>query len=329
MSAELGRVPEPVGWPGNRNFIVPPDIVPVRRVSPVPCKTRTLCQHRAEGTPVCRTGGREWFADHLFVDFQERDLRKACGTSFTAHASCLVGLLVFLAGPVATTPERVGSPMRMPAFVAVRSGGSGVLTPQLPAASSARSTRAQSERVAKAESRKPLRSPEAVANEAEVQEPVFEEAPEPDAATEAADREANEADANASNSGADRTGGGNGAGGSDGSGSGTGAGGAGTGAGMSPGPYRLGQGIDPPRKIKHVAPIYPAGALAIRALGTVVIEATVGADGKVHEAKVVHSIPSLDQAALEAVRQWEFAPSRLNGVPVAVVVTILVQFAIH
>jgi protein TonB len=61
----------------------------------------------------------------------------------------------------------------------------------------------------------------------------------------------------------------------------------------------------------------------------VIVEATVGADGKVHEAKIVHSIPPLDQAALDAVRQWEFAPSRLNGVPVAVIVTILVQFAIH
>jgi protein TonB len=119
-----------------------------------------------------------------------------------------------------------------------------------------------------------------------------------------------------------------------GNGSGTGSGTAGagsgsSGAGMSPGPYRLGNGIQPPRKIKDVSPIYPAGAVASRTLGTVMIEATVGADGKVHDAKVIHSIPLLDQAALDAVRQWEFAPSRLNGVPVAVIVTVLVQFAIH
>jgi protein TonB len=328
MIAELGRVPEPVGWSGNRNFIVPPDIVPVRRLSPIPRKPRTLCQHRAEGSPVDRSGGREWFADHVFVDFQDRDLRTACGTSFTAHASCLVGLLVLLAGPVATTPERVSSPMRMPAFVAVRSGGSGGLSPQLSAAP-ARAKSVVKPLAAKAESsRKPLTSPDAAAIEPHVQEPAFEEPAEPDATTEAVEHESTDADANTSDSRVG-AGSGNGSGGSDGSGNGGGAGGAGTGAGMSPGPYRLGQGIEPPRKIKHVAPIYPAGALEARALGTVIVEATVGADGKVHEAKIVHSIPPLDQAALDAVRQWEFAPSRLNGVPVAVIVTILVQFAIH
>jgi protein TonB len=98
---------------------------------------------------------------------------------------------------------------------------------------------------------------------------------------------------------------------------------------MSPGPYRLGNGIEPPRKIKDVRPIYPSGALVARALGTVIIEAVVGADGKIHDAKVLHSIPALDQAALDAVRQWEFAPSKLNGVAVAVIVTVLVQFSIH
>jgi TonB family protein len=327
MSAELGRVPEPVGWPGNRNFIVPPDIVPVRRVSPIPCKPRTLCQHRAEGAPVDRAGGREWFADHVFVDFQDRDLRTACGTSFTAHASCLVGLLVLLAGPVATTPERVSSPMRMPAFVAVRSGGSGGLAPQLSVASSAPARKAETQAVARREStRKPL-NPD-TASESQVQEPAFEAPAEPDAAAEAADGEATDREAT-SDSTVSHAGSGSGSGGGDGSGNGGGSGGSGSGAGMSPGPYRVGQGIEPPRKIKHVDPIYPAGALAIRALGTVVVEATVGADGKVHEARIVHSIASLDQAALDAVRQWEFAPSRLNGVPVAVIVTILVQFAIH
>jgi TonB family protein len=91
----------------------------------------------------------------------------------------------------------------------------------------------------------------------------------------------------------------------------------------------LGNGIEPPRKIKDVAPVYPSGALVSRSNGGVVVEAIVGADGKVHNARVVHSIPLLDEAALHAVRQWEFIPSKLNGVPVAVIVTILVQFAIY
>jgi protein TonB len=129
------------------------------------------------------------------------------------------------------------------------------------------------------------------------------------------------------------SGAGNGDGRGDGTGDGNGRGdGIGSGSGLPPaavGPYRLGQGIEPPRKITHVAPIYPAGALSSRALGSVVIEVIVGTDGAVHNPKVIHSIPLLDEAALTAVRQWRFAPSRLNGVAVAVIVTIVVQFAIH
>jgi protein TonB len=94
-------------------------------------------------------------------------------------------------------------------------------------------------------------------------------------------------------------------------------------------PMRVGGGIEPPRKIKDVRPVYPQSALADQSRGTVLIEAVVGTDGKVHDAKIIHSVPLLDQAALDAVRQWEFVPSRLNGVPVAVIITVIVQFAIH
>ena len=119
-----------------------------------------------------------------------------------------------------------------------------------------------------------------------------------------------------------------------GTGTGTGSGRNGVGGGssgiaLSPGLYRAGKGVEPPRRIKDVAPIYPPGALAVRAIGTVVIEAIVGADGKVHQATVVYSIPQLDQAALDAVRQWEFAPSRMNGVAVAVIVTVMVRFSLY
>ena len=44
------------------------------------------------------------------------------------------------------------------------------------------------------------------------------------------------------------------------------------------------------------------------------------------DAKVVHSIPLLDQAALDAVRQWEYLPTLLNGVPVPVLVTVTITF---
>jgi len=44
------------------------------------------------------------------------------------------------------------------------------------------------------------------------------------------------------------------------------------------------------------------------------------------DAKVVHSVPLLDQAALDAVRQWEYSPTLLNGVPVSVLVTVKINF---
>ena len=91
-------------------------------------------------------------------------------------------------------------------------------------------------------------------------------------------------------------------------------------------PVRIGGQIKPPTKIKDVKPVYPAIAQSARVAGAVTIEATIGFDGKVVDAKVVHSIPLLDQAALDAVRQWEYSPTLLNGVPVSVLVTVTIKF---
>ncbi|MCA1559770.1 MAG: energy transducer TonB [Acidobacteria bacterium] len=90
---------------------------------------------------------------------------------------------------------------------------------------------------------------------------------------------------------------------------------------------RVGGQIKPPTKIKDVKPVYPAIAQSARISGAVMIEATIGPDGKVIDTKVVRSIPVLDQAALDAVRQWEYTPTLLNGVPVPVVVTVTINFA--
>ena len=91
-------------------------------------------------------------------------------------------------------------------------------------------------------------------------------------------------------------------------------------------PVRIGGQIKAPSKIKDVKPVYPAIAQSARVAGVVTIEATIGPDGKVMDAKVVHSIPLLDQAALDAVRQWEYTPTLLNGVPVPVLVTVTINF---
>ena len=91
-------------------------------------------------------------------------------------------------------------------------------------------------------------------------------------------------------------------------------------------PVRVGGRIRAPNKIKDVKPVYPAIARSAGVAGVVTIEATIGPDGKVIDAKVVRSIPLLDQAALDAVRQWEYTPTLLNGVPVPVLVTITINF---
>jgi TonB family protein len=89
---------------------------------------------------------------------------------------------------------------------------------------------------------------------------------------------------------------------------------------------RPGGRIMPPKKIKDVQPVYPAIARSAGVSGVVTIEATIGPDGKVVDAKVVRSIPLLDQAALDAVRQWEYLPTMLNGRPVPVLVTVNINF---
>ena len=91
-------------------------------------------------------------------------------------------------------------------------------------------------------------------------------------------------------------------------------------------PVRVGGRIQTPTKVKDVKPVYPAIAQSARVSGAVTIEATIGPDGKVADAKVVRSIPLLDQAALDAVRQWEYTPTLLNGVPVPVIVTVTINF---
>ena len=92
---------------------------------------------------------------------------------------------------------------------------------------------------------------------------------------------------------------------------------------------RVGGKIKAPTKIKDVKPVYPAMAKSARVAGPVTIEATIGPDGKVIDAKVLRSIPLLDQAALDAVRQWEYTPTLLNGVAVPVRVTVTINFKLQ
>jgi TonB family protein len=60
----------------------------------------------------------------------------------------------------------------------------------------------------------------------------------------------------------------------------------------------------------------------------VVLEARIGADGRVFDASVLRSIPELDEAALDAVKQWEYTPQLVNGVPTPFTVTTTIQFSL-
>jgi protein TonB len=92
---------------------------------------------------------------------------------------------------------------------------------------------------------------------------------------------------------------------------------------------RVGGNIKPPMKIKDVPPTYPPIAQSARVQGIVIIEATIGPSGQVQEARVLRSIPLLDQAALDAVKQWQYTPTLLNGVPVPVIMTVTVNFTLR
>lgn len=85
----------------------------------------------------------------------------------------------------------------------------------------------------------------------------------------------------------------------------------------------------PPRKIKDVPPEYPAVAQDARAQGVVILEARIDESGNVSDTRTLRSIPLLDQAAIDAVKQWQYEPTLLNGTPVAVIVTVTVSFTLR
>lgn len=92
------------------------------------------------------------------------------------------------------------------------------------------------------------------------------------------------------------------------------------------GALRAGGEVRTPVLTRRVNPVYPTEAQAKRVQGVVILEAVVGENGRVRDVRVLRSIPPLDEAAIEAVKQWEYQPTMLNGRAVPVVVTVTVQF---
>jgi TonB family protein len=91
-------------------------------------------------------------------------------------------------------------------------------------------------------------------------------------------------------------------------------------------PVRIGGDVPPPTKVRDVDPVYPAAALEARVSGVVILEAVIGVDGTVIDVEVRRSIPALDDAALVAVRQWEYTPTVIDDVPVPVVMNVTIHF---
>jgi TonB family protein len=91
------------------------------------------------------------------------------------------------------------------------------------------------------------------------------------------------------------------------------------------GVYRVGGPVTAPSRLD--VPRYPPEASAAGVQGVVIAEVVIDASGTVTDAKVVRSIPLLDEAALQAVRNWRFAPTLLNGQPVPVRMNVTVNFS--
>jgi len=80
--------------------------------------------------------------------------------------------------------------------------------------------------------------------------------------------------------------------------------------------------------VTRVDPVYPPIAHAGRVEGTVAMQAVIAKDGHVKELRIVSGPPMLQQAALDAVKQWVFKPALQGGVPVEAMTTVNVQFQI-
>jgi len=88
------------------------------------------------------------------------------------------------------------------------------------------------------------------------------------------------------------------------------------------------EGVPVPKKTKHVQPVYPAEALAQGIRGIVILDIVVDVNGKVASTSVLRSVPGLDEAAIAAARQWEYEPTKIDGKPVSVRLTVPITFSL-
>lgn len=92
------------------------------------------------------------------------------------------------------------------------------------------------------------------------------------------------------------------------------------------GNFRVGGAIQPPRRLDR--PVYPADAQNAGVSGVVVVDILIDGTGAVTDAQIVRSIPLLDASAIEAVHNWHFQPTLVNGQPVPVRMNVSVAFSL-
>lgn len=93
-------------------------------------------------------------------------------------------------------------------------------------------------------------------------------------------------------------------------------------------PVRITSGVQSAKLVFGPKPAYPSLARATRVQGTVKIQAVIGRDGMIKDLQVLSGPPLLIEVAIEAVRQWRYQPTLLNGDAVEVVTDIDVNFTI-
>jgi periplasmic protein TonB len=297
------------------------NIEAVPRRSPPRVRKRTPWRPQPDGTATARTGEREWFSERLFVESRDGHGRGGYGASVVVHLVVVAALAAFLlTRPIHSIVVRMES-LAMPAFASPPPEAQLLDAPAMP----------------KPAPRQPHAEPTLPAPAAppalgtSVPAPAPLEAP-PDFTPETGAEATKVGDESGVAGGIV----GGIAGGLPGGAAGGVVGGVVGGTGLAQagqaGPLvvRAGAAFKAPRKIRDAKPVYPAGALPLRAQGAVLIEAVIGPDGRVQDARVLHSVvPLLDQAALDAVRQWAYEPSVLNGEAVSVIMTVVVNFALQ
>jgi TonB family protein len=96
-----------------------------------------------------------------------------------------------------------------------------------------------------------------------------------------------------------------------------------------PPPVKATGNVNPPKLIKQVDPHYPEVARQGRVEGVVILECITDVDGNVADVKVLRSIPLLDQAAVDAVKQWKYEPMMIDGKAHPVIFTVTVRFKLN